>query len=101
MNLDEATISDAAGVYGIKIIVSLGLQKRILDNNRLKWHIRKGAGWEERYLTLKEIYRQLEAKGYSGVIYVWEEGPLKGTIYMCGNYRQGQWVKHGTTRGYA
>ena len=99
-NLDAVEISDGAGVYDIKIILGNG----ILDNNELEWHKRGDlylGEVKERCLTLKEIYQQIKAKGHEEVIYVWEEGPLGGTIYICGNYNEGQWVEHGTTRGYA
>ena len=82
-------------MYGIEIKIG----DRIINNDELKWHTHKGEG----YLTLQEIYEQIKAKGYDGVIYVWEEQPLEGTIYMCENYGEGEgeWVEHGTTRGYA
>lgn len=86
------------GMHNVTILV--GFKYCVLDNDELKWHkLHKNS--KERYLTLKEIYQQLKEKGYEGVIYVWIETPLGGTIYQCGNYEEGQWIKHGNTRGYA
>jgi len=60
-------------------------------------------------LTLKDIYEQVqsyydEKYGYKGscpVIMVIYESGLNGYIYECNNYNQGEWVLHGTTKGYA
>ncbi len=95
--LSRTVISDGAGVTGIKII----LKDRIINNGKLLWHETKDADIEEKHLTLKEIYWQLKAKGYNGIIYVWEEDAIEGTIYVCGNHGEGLWEEHGTTRGYA
>lgn len=79
------------------IIGGEGIANKTIDNNTLKWHKEFG----EKYITLGEIYRQLLERGYTGIIYVWEETPLEGTIYQCSNYEQGQWKEHGKTKGYA
>ena len=52
-------------------------------------------------LTLREIGEQLLALGYEPPFYVWEEGPLEGTIYQYGNYDPPQWLEHGQTKGFA
>jgi hypothetical protein len=94
---DLNNIEISEGTYGATIIAD----KKIINNNRLKWHNENYEEFGERYITLKEIYQQLAAQGIDGVIYVWQETPLSGTIYQCSNYEKGLWQKHGTTRGYA
>jgi hypothetical protein len=59
------------------------------------WHDEEDLGG---WITLEEISSKLKDVG---VIHVWEEGPMYGTIYQCGNYNPGEWLKHGTTKGYA
>lgn len=99
-NLDNTTINE--GIHNVIILlISLDLKRHILDNNELRWQKEDYVENGERYITLREIYQQLKKKGHEGIIYVWEETPLSGTIYLCGNYEEGQWVEHGTTRGYA
>lgn len=95
-NLNDISVSE--GLHNV--IILLDSKRRVLDNNELKWREVNYEGYGEREITLKEIYQQLKEKGYQGVIYVWEESPTNGIIYMCGNYRDGEWIKHGTTRGY-
>lgn len=97
-DLNEVTVRDGSCSI-VTILIEKGCKKIIFDKNKLKWHRHKEDRYEK-HLTLKEIYLQLKAKGYKDIIYVWEETPLRGTIYMCGNYEEGQWVKHGVTRGF-
>ena len=52
-------------------------------------------------LTLTEIYEQARELVGEKILTVFVDEPLKGTIYQCGNYKDGQWVKYGETRGYA
>ena len=94
-NIDNVEVHQ--GQYFVMIIVN----EKTIDANTLKWHEENYEEFGERYITLGEIYRQLLKKGYTGTIYVWEETPLEGTIYQCGNYEQGQWMEHGKTKGYA
>lgn len=77
--------------YDVKIIVN----DRIIDNSSLKW---RETELGETELTLDEISKQLNVEG---VIYVWVEGGLKGTIYQYNNYCDGKWYEHGTTKGFA
>lgn len=82
------------------VTILLGDKNR-LDNSLLKWHKEGKDEFRDSYLSLQEIYEQIKAMGYQGVIYVWEDTPLEGRIYMCGNYEEGQWILHGKTSGYA
>ncbi len=93
-NFDDIAINE--GIYMATILT--GLRSNVIDNNTLQWH---DEGEGERSITLGEIYQQLKAKGYDGTICVWQEAPLSGDIYLCGNHEEGKRVKHGTTRGYA
>lgn len=52
-------------------------------------------------LTLSEIYEQAKELVDTRIFTVFVDEPLKGTIYQCGNYEDGKWVKYGSTRGYA
>lgn len=98
-NLNDTIIS-IDGVSDITIIVS-DEGKQIIDNDILTWHEEDNG--MVRSLTLEEIYKQLTKLGYKGVISVWDESPLYGVIYQCGNYSETRsaWLEHGTTRGYA
>ena len=60
-------------------------------------------GYFAEYLTLREIYEQVKEwyPAKRPIITVFQEDPLSGTIYQCGNYEDGRWVNHGTTKGYA
>lgn len=86
------------GLYAVTILVKCWTVS-VLDNDMLSWH--DGDDNDERYLTLGEIYQQVKALGDHGTITVIYETPLSGTIYQCGNYAEGEWVIHGTTKGYA
>lgn len=67
----------------------------IIKTDSLKWNEEKnGSSW----LSLNEIFVQLNT---DEVIYVWDEGPLRGEIFMCNNYTRGVWQEHGETKGYA
>lgn len=48
------------------------------------------------FLTLKDI-----ADRYPDVIKVIHDSYLEGEIYSYGNYKKGEWVQYGTTRGFA
>lgn len=52
-------------------------------------------------LTLSEIYEQAKELVDTRIFTVFIDEPLKGTIYQCGNYEDGKWIKYGSTRGYA
>lgn len=52
--------------------------------------------YEETYLTLKDI-----ADRYPDVRKVIHDSYLEGEIYSYGNYKKGEWVQYGITRGFA
>lgn len=58
-------------------------------------------GYPMTEISFKEIQKQAEALGYTGLITVIVDEPLKGAIYQYGNYRDGLWHKIGDTMGYA
>lgn len=68
--------------------------RKIIDENRLKWRANDDIG----ELTLNEISSQLNTRE---IIYVWYELGLSGKIYQYGNYEEGGWWEHGTTKGFA
>lgn len=96
-NLNDHIITTE--MNNIRIIVD----NVIIDNYSLKWIIEKDNSINEQheFLTLGDIYKQCYCKYNCQIIYVWEESPLEGVIWMCGNYNDGEWVKQGTTRGFA
>ena len=82
------------GCYFVRIIVG----ERIVPNESLRWNDpEEEFGW----LTLNEIRDQLEDMGIENVIYVWEDTPLRGTIYQYGNYNPKTWEEYGQTKGFA
>lgn len=58
-------------------------------------------GYPMTEISLKEIQNQAEALGYTGLITVIVNEPLKGVIYQYGNYVDKLWHKIGETVGYA
>jgi hypothetical protein len=82
------------GGYFVRTIVG----ERIIPNENLRWN---NPDEEFGWLTLNEIKAQLEEMGIDGVIYVWEDTPLRGTIYQYGNYHPKTWVEYGHTKGFA
>ncbi|QXJ59389.1 hypothetical protein J9537_00950 [Enterococcus raffinosus] len=50
-------------------------------------------------ITLDDVYKCY--KHHEGLIYVFCDGGLRGTIYRCNNYEKGLWQKYATTQGYA
>jgi hypothetical protein len=83
-------------------------------SNKLKYHVEPDeemGGEQTIYITLKEIYEQVKAmysrvncidgKTYTPIITVFDESPMRSTIYQCGNYGEGCWVKLGEIQGYA
>lgn len=52
--------------------------------------------YDETFLTLKDI-----ADRYPYVKKVIHDSYLEGEIYSYGNYKKGEWVQYGTTRGFA
>lgn len=87
-DVGETVVNDT--FEDVRIIVG----DRIIDNDELEWREIEDGGRE---LTLNEIYNQIRTP----LIYVWVETGLSGTIYECGNYEDGKWYEHGTTKGYA
>ena len=74
-----------------------------LDNELFDWEIDgKFAGSVIRHISLNSIYRQAIEKGLitSGLLTVFYTQPMKGYIYVCGNYSAGNWHLNGTTDGY-
>lgn len=82
-------------------------------SNKLKYHVEpleEIGGEETIYITLKEIYEQVKeiygrvnctnCKTYTPIITVFDESPMRSTIYQCGNYSEGCWVKLGEIQGY-
>lgn len=53
------------------------------------------------FLTLSEIWEQAKDLSEQRILTVFVDSPLRGTIFQCGNYEEGKWVKYGTTQGYA
>lgn len=83
-------------------------------SDELKYHVEpleEMGGEETIYITLKEIYEQVKAMNnkmvcidgieYIPMITVFDEAPMRSTIYQCGNYGDGCWVKLGEIQGYA
>lgn len=83
-------------------------------SNKLTYHVEpveEMGGEETIYITLKEIYEQVKemcsrvncinGKTYTPMITVFDEAPMRSTIYQCGNYGEGCWVKLGEIQGYA
>lgn len=73
-----------------------------IPNNKLDWHVEKEEGCA--YLTLDEIRRQVVEKGLADEkdsLTVFEESPLDGDIFVCGNYCKGDWSRRGKLNGYA
>lgn len=73
-----------------------------IDLNQLNWH--DVNEYSDGWLTLQEIGNQVKALygGNMPALYVWYEGPFRGTIYQTGNYSDSDdWVLHGETQGYA
>lgn len=83
-------------------------------SNKLKYHVEpmeEMGGEETIYITLKEIYEQvkvmygrvsqIDGKERTPIITVFDEAPMRSTIYQCGNYSEGCWVKLGEIQGYA
>lgn len=98
MEITKSDGVDDAGVY----IGGVTELENITDS--LAW--RKVSVPEHGYyaecLTLREIYEQVSSShNVSPIITVFQDSPLSGEIYQCGNYEDGKWVKHGTTKGYA
>lgn len=71
----------------------------------LTWHkdeeFSKVTGVDMSYLTLAEISKQLEEMLYKGMLIIFVNNPLQGTIYQMGNYGNYEWSIAGTLRGYA
>ncbi len=76
-------------------IVKIIVDDHIVGIENLKWRETENGGEE---LTLNEISEQLNT---DRVIYVWAETGLSGRIYQFGNYMDGKWYEHGTTKGFA
>lgn len=92
-NISETRIDLASGI--VRIIVN----DVMVPDEKFKWNDpEEYGGW----LTLGEILEQLKGMDFSGgVIYVWEDTPLRGTIYQCGNYEPDTWYEYGKTKGFA
>lgn len=101
--LDDITIVKFDGVT--QSAVYFGFVTNLLNiTEKLKWR-KAGAieyGYDAEVLTLEEIYKQVRDlfNGHA-IITVFVSDPLHGYIYQCGNYRDGHWMKYGTTIGYA
>lgn len=86
-------------------------------SSELKYHIdtpEEFGGEEVIHIKLKEIYEQVKEKYghdikfgvmiggvFVPMITVFDESPMRSTIYQCGNYGEGCWVKLGEIQGYA
>lgn len=88
--------TDGAGVYigGVTALKAV--------TGELIWRKTGEGEYSTEYLTLGEIYEQLERMyGPHVIITVFTETALHGNVYQCGNYERGLWVRHGNTDGYA
>lgn len=82
------------GMSFVRIIVD----EKIIPNDTFDWHDDdEYGGW----ITLEEISERLKQLGFPPVYYVWEDTPLRGTIYQYGNYHPERWEEYGSTRGFA
>lgn len=80
--------------YSIRIIVD----QRIVPNDVFHWNDENEyGGW----ITLSEISERLSRLDYPPPYYVWEDTPLRGTIYQFGNYYPEKWQEYGNTKGFA
>lgn len=97
----ETPAGDTVGIYKGGIVSGL-VQ---LDNEQFDWKdYGDYQGILNRGICLSEIYKQAVAKGLIGendTLTVFETSPLRGEIYVCGNYSAGDWVSIGKTKGYA
>ncbi|MGK5512344.1 hypothetical protein [Brevibacillus formosus] len=85
-------------VYEGDSIVRIIAGDKLISNDMFEWNgVDEFGGW----ITLGEISRRLRQLGYEDVYYVWEDTPLRGTIYQYGNYRPECWEEYGKTKGYA
>ena len=91
---------NVAGVY-------VGTIENMMNvTEAISWHSEPMGDFDYISLTLSEIYEQVSKleimKGGLRIITVFQEGPLDGDIYQCGNYSEAdKWVQIGTLRGYA
>ena len=80
-----------------------GLNRLVNITDKLSWHKEyfDSLYMDIETLTLSEIWEQAKEFSEDRILTVFEDSPLKGTIYQCGNYEEGKWVKLGNTMGYA
>lgn len=91
---------DSVGVAAVYIGGVCELQN-VTDKLRWRSEDDQEYGYHAECLTLREIYEQLKEIYPHAIITVFQNSPLNGEIYQCGNYKDGQWIEHGTTKGYA
>lgn len=85
-----------------KFAVYIGGLTRLKDiSKELIYNTKYVRGYPMTEISLKKIQKQAEALGYTDLITVIVDEPLKGAIYQYGNYGDGLWHKIGDTIGYA
>ena len=101
-NLPELGVVEFDGITRTSVY-SGGLDQLEKINDKLSWHSEyvESLCSDVKYLTLREIWEQAKNVSDRRLVTVFVNGPLRGTIYQCGNYEDGKWVMYGTTIGYA
>lgn len=99
--VEENPAGDTVGIYKGSFVSGM----TAIGNDEFDWTSDDGfEGMLIRQISLNEIYKQAVAKkliNASDMLTVFLTTPLNGFIYQCGNYRSGNWVCVGTTKGYA
>lgn len=97
-SVEENPAGYTVGIY----IGSPSSSLTMLDPKYFKWQDRyDNAG---RSIKLCDIYEQALGQHIikeTDLMTVFHTEPLHGYIYVCGNYKPGDWVLNGETKGYA
>lgn len=93
---------DTVNVAGVYVGT---IEKMVNVTEAIKWDSEPMGDFDYISLTLSEIYEQVSQmdimKNGLRIITVFQEGPLDGDIYQCGNYKDGRWLHIGKLQGYA